>query len=164
MKYFLSKLDGCQRITQAYTILSLHHSVTVNCHYDEADERKDEADVDGWPVDDDAEVDDGCLERWEHRAAEDCHDEACSTELGIIAKSLKGNAIDGREHERHTAADAYEAIYAEACLRLDHADGKQHGNGAEDKEHESRIQPFHDICADEARADEQHHGIDIELL
>lgn len=75
--------------------------MAVDGNNDEAKERQNERNVDGRPAEDAAHVDDAGLNRGKHRASEDGHDESGRTEFGIVAQSLKGDTVDGREHQGH---------------------------------------------------------------
>ena len=68
----------------------------------EAEERKEEGEVDCRHGADKAYVDDAGLERGHDGAAEDGHDEAGGADLRFsTADALKGDAVECRELERH---------------------------------------------------------------
>ena len=83
----------------------------VDDYDEETDEREDERDIDGGEVSDSTAVYDACLNRGEDRAAEDGHDKAGSTKLGIIAQTVEGNTVDCREHERHACRYGNQSAY-----------------------------------------------------
>ena len=141
------------------TAPSIHHDD------EEADEGQDEGGIRGGIVTQhSALVDDHRLQRGQHGTAEDGHDESCCSKLGIVAKAVEGNAIDGREHERHATAYAYQTIDAHSILEHDDAKGKHHCQHGEDGKQLGRLQPLHEIGGNEARADEEQHRKDIEAL
>ena len=139
--------------------------VAIDGDDDEAEQRQDERQVGGGErAEHRALVDDHGLQRGQHRTAEDGHDESGGAELGIVAQSVERNAVDGGEHERHAAADAHQAVEACTVLQQDDAQREHHGHHAKDGQQLGRLDVFHEPCGHEARADEQHHGIDVELL
>ena len=116
-----------------FSLAAQIRALSVYGYHHEADERQDERNVDGWHAEEFALVDDRSLERWQHATSEDCHDEAGSTKLGVVAQSGERNAVDGGEHERHTGTHADEAVETVYVLQGDDShyqcatgDGKKH--------------------------------------
>jgi len=66
----------------------------------------------GQSQDGDAALDDGSLNGWEERTAQDGHDESGTRYLDVLANALQGQAVDGREHQRQADADRYQTIDA----------------------------------------------------
>ena len=94
---------------------------------EEAEEGEDERGVRGGiAAQNSALVDDHSLQRGEHGATEDSHDESCCSELGIVAKAVEGNTIDRWEHERHATTHANQAVYTQSILEEDDAEGEHH--------------------------------------
>ena len=69
-------------------------------------------------------IDDGCLQRWQDTTTQDSHDQTCCTKLGIVAKTPQGNAIDGREHQRHAGTDCYQAVETPDVVECDDTHGE----------------------------------------
>ena len=100
----------------------------------------------------------------QHRTAEDGHDKACGTELRIVAQIVKGDTVDGGEHQRHTAADTHETIESHAVLEDDHSQRQDHGNHGKGCQQSGRLYPAHQPGGNETGTDEQQHRDDVELL
>ena len=141
------------------------HSYSVGADHDEADEGQDERGIGGGEgAQNGALVDDGGLERGQYASAEDGHDETGCSELGIVAKALQGNAVDGGEHERHATADGHEAIHAEAILEENDAERAEHATDGKGCQETGGIDVFHEVGGHETGADEEQHSGDVEAL
>lgn len=136
----------------------------VDDNHEEADQRKDEAEVYGGEVSNSAAVDDACLNRGKHRTAEDRHDQTGGAELGVIAETLQCDTVDGREHQRHTCRYTHEAIDAHTVLEDDYSRGQCCGGNGEDRQKTTGVHITQQIGADEARAAEYQHRYDVVTL
>ena len=109
-------------------------------------------------------VDDGCLQRWQDTSTQNCHDETGCTKLSIIAKTPQGYTIDGREHQRHASADCYQAVETPDIMKGNDANREATASYRQYHQQLTGIEEAEDEGADEARAAEQYHRYDVELL
>lgn len=158
-------------LPEAFVGLSLQQSLaaqicapSVYGYHHKAHKRQDERHVDSRHSEERTLVDYGSLKRRQDTSAEDGHDESGSTELCIVAESGEGDAVDGREHERHTGTDTYEAVESVDVLEHYHS-ARQHtaGNG-ENHQQLARVEIAKEEGADEAREAEDAHRHDVVLL
>ena len=138
---------------------------SVDAYDDEAEQRQHERDVDGGVAEDDLLVDDGALQ-WRHeRSAHDGHDEEGRPEGGVLrVYVLKGNAVDGREHERHEEADAHEAVEPHDAHDADGPYGAECRAEGKDGEQHAGVDIAHEEGGDEAAGEEEGHGHDVVCL
>lgn len=141
------------------------HPIPVGTHHNEADEGQDERGVDGGiGAEDRALVDDHRLQRRQDGAAEDCHNESCRPKFGIVAQSVEGDTVDGREHQRHATAHTNEAIHAQSSLEKDDSRGEHHRQDGKDGKEFSGLKILHQVGSDKTGTDEEQHRIDVEPL
>ena len=89
-------------------------------------------------------VDNHTLQRRHQGTANDGHYQKGCAQVGVLGVNfLKGDAIDGGEHQRHEETDAYEAVKS---YHANDGDGTQRTQGcttAEDGQQLARIDVFH---------------------
>ena len=101
--------------------------------------------------------------QWRHDgSADDCHDEECCSEAGVlVVYMLEGYPIDGGEHQRHEDTDAYKAVEACHAHDADSSEGAYSGPESEDGKQLSGIDKLHQGRCEESPAEEEHHGYDV---
>ena len=146
-------------------VLASHvRALSVDGDHDEADERQNERNVHGWHAEELAAVDYRSLERRQNATAEDRHDEASRTELGVVAQARERYAVDGGEHERHTCADAYQTVQTVDVLQEDYAADECAARNGERHKQVAGVDVTKQECADETRTAEDDHRNDVVLL
>lgn len=74
------------------------NEISIEYDDDEARQRQDEAQIDRSNAEKPVAVDDAGLQGWQHRTAQNGHNQPGGTEFGIVASVGQCNAINGREH------------------------------------------------------------------
>ena len=86
-------------------------AIAIDRHHEETNERQNERGVGGREgLKDGTLVNDHRLQWWQHISASDGHDQTSGTKLRIIAHTIKGDTINGGEHQRHTTTDTHQRI------------------------------------------------------
>ena len=102
--------------------------VSIDGNHHKTDHRNDKRQVDGCAAEEfQTRVDDLGLDEWEHRAAQDGHDEAGTCKLHVVAHAAQGNTIDGGEHQRHTGRYAHQTVDAVVVGKQDGTCRQGHG-------------------------------------
>ena len=124
-------------------------SDTINRYDCEANQGKDEGEMDCAERADSTRIDDPGLQGREDTASENRHNQACRAELGILARPLESHSVDSGEHQRHAEADCHKAVKAGAAAEKDDKRGEQHSTKGEDEEHPGSFDIFKKGGADE---------------
>ena len=139
-------------------------TITINGNHHEANQRKNERYVHGRHAEASTHIDDACLHRRQYRTTEDSHNQAGSTKLCIVAHTLQGDTIDGREHQRHTCRYGYQAVHTHSVLEEDDTASEDTSSHRQDSQQHACIQVTQDEGTDEAATAENHHGYDVVCL
>ena len=77
---------------------------------------------------------------------------------------MKGNTVDGGEHQRHAARDSHQTVDTIAVGKQNSTADSNASNNRQDGKQTTGINILQEECTDETAQREEHHSDDIELL
>ena len=134
-----------------------HRAIAIYRYHDEAYERQHERHIHRRHSHHLVHVNYACLHCRHHAASEDCHYQTGRSELGIVAESFEGDAIDSREHQRHTCADCNETVYSPHVLQHYHSRNEASAHDGKYHKQLSGIEIAQQEGTHEPRTAEDHH-------